>query len=109
LVVAEAANVAAALGGRSVVAPRVSFGDARPRHRGLSHHTRAALALCLGAVRVAWPSGLDRPEGIDVVEVDVTGWEEACGNLPLTHMGRGPADDPWFFASAFAAGRLARG
>jgi hypothetical protein len=23
-------------------------------------------------------------------------------------MGRGPQDDPWFFASAFAAGKLAR-
>ena len=26
---------------------------------------------------------------------------------PLAHMGRGPGDDPWFFAAAFAAGRLA--
>jgi len=23
-------------------------------------------------------------------------------------MGRGPDDDPWFFASAFAAGKVAR-
>jgi hypothetical protein len=109
LAVAEAANVASALGAAPIVGPRVSFGDTRPRHRGLSHHTRSALALCLGEVRVAWPAGLDRPDGVDVVEVDVVGWETACGNLPLTHMGRGPADDPWFFASAFAAGRLARG
>jgi Protein of unknown function (DUF3866) len=108
LAVAEAANVAYALGGAPIVAPRVSFGDVRPRHQGLSHHTRSALALCLGAVRVAWPRGLERPEGVAVVEVDVTGWEAGCSNLPLTHMGRGPADDPWFFASAFAAGRLAR-
>jgi Protein of unknown function (DUF3866) len=109
LAVAEAANVASALGAAPIVAPRVSFGDARPRHRGLSHHTRSALALCLGEVRVAWPTGLDRPEEVDVVEVDVDGWEAACGNLPLTHMGRGRGEDPWFFASAFAAGRLARG
>jgi hypothetical protein len=107
LAVAEMANVASALGALPIVAPRVSFGDARPRHRGLSHHTRSALALCLGAVRVAWPKGLDAPEGVNVVEVDVSGWEVACGNLPLLHMGRGPADDPWFFAAAFAAGRLA--
>ena len=107
LAVAEAANVAAALGAQPVVAPRVSFGDERERHRGLSHHTRAALALCLGDVRVAWPRGLDRPEGVDVVEVDVDGWELACAPLPLSHMGRGPDADPWFFAAAFAAGRLA--
>jgi hypothetical protein len=106
LAVADAANVAAALGARSIVAPRVSFADERARHRGLSHHTRSALALCLGAVRVAWPRGLKSPEGVDVVEVDVTGWEGACASLPLSHMGRGPGDDPWFFAAAFAAGRL---
>lgn len=107
LAVAEAANVASALGALPIVAPRVSFGDPRPRHRGLSHHTRSALALCLGEVRVAWPTGLDKPTGIDVVEVDVSGWEVACGQLPLDHMGRDPTDDPWFFAAAFAAGKLA--
>ncbi|HEX5582203.1 DUF3866 family protein [Gaiella sp.] len=107
LAVADAANIASALGGSPVVAPRVSFGDERERHRGVSHHTRSALALCLGEVRVAWPRGLARPDGIEVDEVDVTGWEDACVSLPLSHMGRGPRDDPWFFAAAFAAGRLA--
>jgi nitrate reductase alpha subunit len=54
----------------------------------------------------AWPAGLDDPPpGARVVDVD--GWANACADLPLAHMGRGPADDPWFFASAFAAGRLA--
>jgi len=107
LAVAEAANVAHALGGRPVVAPRVSFGDDRERHRGLSHHTRSALSLCLGDVRVAWPRGLEPPDGVDVVEVDVDGWEPACAPLSLSHMGRGPDADPWFFAAAYAAGRLA--
>ena len=37
-----------------------------------------------------------------------TGWREAGAGLPLSHMGRGPDDDPSFFAAAFAAGRLAR-
>jgi hypothetical protein len=109
LAVAEAANVASALGAQAIVAPRVSFGDERPRHRGLSHHTRAALARCLGAVRVAWPLGLEPPSGVDVVEVNAAGWEAACAPLPLSHMGRGPGEDPWFFAAAFAAGRLAAG
>ena len=39
--------------------------------------------------------------------VDVEGWRTACEGLPLTHMGRGPDEDPWFFAAAYAAGRLA--
>jgi hypothetical protein len=106
---AEAANVATALGGRPVLAVRVSFGDARERHQGVSHHTRAVLDLCLGKPDVAWPSGLDVPEGLPAVaEIDVSGWGEECEWLPLEHMGRGPNDDPWFFAAAFAAGRLAR-
>lgn len=30
-------------GGEGVIMPRIQFGDHRPRHYGLSHHTRAAL------------------------------------------------------------------
>ena len=109
LAVADAANAAAALGGRAVVAVRYSEGDPRERHRGVSHHTRAALRLVLGTREVAWPVGLPKDEALpDVVEVDVGGWSDACAKLPLAHMGRTAADDPWFFASAFAAGRRAR-
>ena len=105
---AEAANVARALGGTPILAVRVSFGDPRERHQGVSHHTRAVLDLCLGAPAVAWPTGLAAPEGFgSVQEVEVSDWREACEGLPLEHMGRGPDDDPWFFAAAFAAGRLA--
>ncbi len=109
LAAADAANAAGALGGSPVLAPRVSQADARERHRGLSHHTVAALELIPGAVPVAWPAGLDAPSGVEGLEVvDVSGWQEACAGLPLSHMGRGPDDDPWFFAAAFAAGAIAR-
>ena len=106
---AAAVNATVALGGAPIVAPRVSDADRRDRHRGLSHHTRTILGLALGPVTVAWPLGLDPPTDVDVELVDVDGWEDACASLPLSHMGRGPEDDPWFFAAAFAAGRLARG
>ena len=92
---AQAVNAAAALGGRPVVAPRVSGADERPRHRGYSHHTEAVLRLCLAEPVV--------PE-----ELDPAGWREASEGLPLSHMGRGLDDDPEFFAAAFAAGLLAR-
>ena len=110
LAAADAANATAALGGRAVLAARVAFGDPRERHRGLSHHTRAARRLALGDVTIAWPEGLDPPEGdpIDVELVAVDGWQDECRGLVLSHMGRGAADEPWFFAAAFAAGRLAR-
>jgi hypothetical protein len=92
---AQAANAAAALGGRAVIAPRVSRADARERHRGRSHHTDTVMRLCLARPLV--PDDLDAPE-----------WREACDGLPLSHMGRGADEDPDFFAAAFAAGRLAR-
>jgi hypothetical protein len=95
LAAAVAANAALGLGGRPVVAERVSEADPRERHRGVSHHTQAVLDLCLGDVQVA-----EESYGV--------GWREACGELPLEHMGRGPDDDPAFFAAAFAAGRLGR-
>jgi hypothetical protein len=92
---ATAANAAAALGGRPVIAVRASGADPRDRHRGTSHHTQAVLDLCLGDVVLA-------------EEADGEGWQESCVGLPLDHMGRGPADDPAFFAAAFAAGGAAR-
>jgi hypothetical protein len=105
---ADAANAAAALQGRPIVAVRASQGDPRERHRGVSHHTRALLDLCLGEVTVPWPAGYDAPPWLEPrVDVDVGGWQEACAELPLEHMGRGPNDDPLFFAAAFAAGRVA--
>jgi hypothetical protein len=95
LALADAANAATALGGRPVLAVRTSDADLRERHRGVSHHARAVLELCLGEVAVA-------DEG------DGDGWETACAGLPLSHMGRGPDDDPAFFRSAYAAGVAAR-
>jgi hypothetical protein len=109
LAAAEAANAASALGGAPVLAARVSSADERERHRGVSHHTEAVLALCVERVTVAWPEGLEAPAWVEPKQdVDVAGWEEACVGLPLSHMGRGPKEEPWFFAAAFAAGRLAR-
>jgi hypothetical protein len=107
LAVAAALWAAGALGGRPILAPRVSLADERARHSGLSHHSRAVVALCGDPITVAWPGGLEPPEGLAVEVVDVDGWQAACDGLPLETMGRGAAEDPCLFASAFAAGRLA--
>jgi len=95
LALADAANTATALGGRPVLAVRTSEADPRERHRSVSHHAEAVLDLCLGEVIVA-------------SDADGEGWEEACADLPLLHMGRGPEADPAFFRAAFAAGVVAR-
>jgi hypothetical protein len=110
LAASEAANAALALGGRPILAARVSTADPRERHAPVSHHTLAVLELARGALTVAWPQGfpVEPPAGATVEQVDVAGWEAACDGLPLASMGRSAAEDPWFFAAAFAAGRLAR-
>src|SRR5437016_2308525 len=109
LAAADAANTAAALGGAPVLAVRVSSGDERKRHRGVSHHTRAVVELCLGEVAVAWPAGLDAPDWLVTRrEVDVDEWRKTCEGLALDPMRPVPDAEPWFFASAFAAGKLAR-
>jgi hypothetical protein len=95
LALADAANAASALGGRPILALRTSAADARGRHQGVSHHARAVLDLALGELLVAR-------------EQDGEGWEEACAGLPLSHMGRGPVEDPAFFRAAYAAGIAAR-
>jgi uncharacterized protein DUF3866 len=92
---AVAIAAASALGGRPVLTVRVSEGDPRERHRGVSHHSEAVLSLSGGAAVVA-------------TEADASGWREACEGLTLSHMGRGADDDPAFFAAAYAAGVRAR-
>jgi hypothetical protein len=109
LAAAEVANTSRALGAGPILAVRYSDADSRERHRGVSHHTRSVLGLCGPGVTIAWPRGLEAPEWLEPrEEVDVEGWHEDCGRLPLSHMGRGLEDDPCFFMTAFAAGRLAR-
>jgi hypothetical protein len=104
---AEAIWTARMLGGRAILTVRYSERDERERHRGISHHTRAVLQLA-GKAELGWPTGVETPEGLaNLTPVDVHGWREACEGLPLSHMGRGPEEDPAFFQAAFAAGRLA--
>ena len=109
LAAADAANAAGALGGTPILAARVSDADPRGRHRGLSHHTLSVGELVGGEAAVAWPAELELPPELPAAEaVDAGGWREACAGLPLSHMGRGPDEEPSFFAAAYAAGVLAR-
>ena len=109
LAAATAAHAAAALGGAPILAVRASEADPRDRHRGVSHHVRDVLRLAGDGAIAALPEGLDPPEWLQPrAVVDAGGWEKACAGLPLSHMRRGPGDDPLFFAAAFAAGRVAR-
>lgn len=107
-------DTAVALGGRGVLCVRASSADARPRHRGVSHHARTVLDLVRSPVAVPVPAELVAalaPEALrhsvqPIADVPV-GEMLAALDLSVTSMGRGPDEDPLFFASAAAAGRYA--
>ena len=109
------AHAALSLNLPTLISPRLSSSDPRPRHQGLSHHTRTVLQLLLAQVTVAIPE--EEPEiaaalepfdhHLEQVPVDLKGY--AAANLPASTMGRSLQDDPLFFAAALASGtHLAR-
>ena len=109
--VASILDLASALGARPVAIARMSDGDGRSRHQGLSHHTRTALDLVRSDVLVAVPAGepADLPARHDVRLADPVAIADllAAEGLRVTTMGRGPEADPLFFAAAAAAGTVA--
>lgn len=128
----EALNAAAVLAGAPVAALRVSGADARPRHRGISHHSLTAVgrvATARASVVVPRFDGVDLPAeaaptaGLDEL-IDsqlpalahhhlrherVDGLYDALLASPvrLSTMGRSLAQDPAAFLAAAAAGRFA--
>jgi Protein of unknown function (DUF3866) len=114
---AIAANAALSLGGKPVLAPRISLADPRARHRGLSHHTRSVLAATLGGCRVAFPLGntagvfdWEIPARHTYVQVPygAGGLDERFG-VTFESMERGYKEDTAFFDAAAAAVALALG
>lgn len=105
---AAVTDAASALGARVALCSRASAADARPRHRGVSHHVRTVLRLTHGSVALPLPASLaDQVDGATVVaEPDVPTVLRAL-DVQITSMGRGPAEDPAFFAAAGAAGAWA--
>ncbi|OLE37417.1 MAG: hypothetical protein AUG48_04465 [Actinobacteria bacterium 13_1_20CM_3_68_9] len=129
LVALDSAHAALALRLPTLLSPRLSSTDPRPRHRGLSHHTASVLELLLASVRIpvpeieleGWPTGTEGVEEVDlpsvldalhrvcadrhdvaVEPVDLKGY--AASGLPALAMGRTIAQDPLFFAAALAGG-----
>ena len=131
----DSAHAALALALPTLVCPRLSSSDPRPRHRGLSHHSASVLELLLAAVRVPVPeAGISgwplleesAPEGgsaqaalddliaitggrhdLAVEPIDLDGY--AASGLPARTMSRSIEDDPLFFAAPLAAGRALAG
>jgi hypothetical protein len=107
----DSAHAALALGCETLIAPRMSSGDPRPRHRGISHHTCTVLELLLAPVVVALPKdAVEQPPAPRAAHetrrgaADLPGY--AASGLPARTMGRGIDEDPLFFAAALAAGSV---
>ena len=101
-----------ALNGVPVLAVRASEADPRPRHRGVSHHTRTVLELSGAGFLVATPQGADAgfvapPHEHRPVTLPPLAALAALVAADLATMGRGPDEDPTFFLHAAAAGALA--
>jgi hypothetical protein len=106
--VAGVIDAADQMGARVALCSRASGADARARHRGVSHHVRTILGLAAARPELPLPAEL-APEivGSSVVEPpDITGVLAAL-DLQVTTMGRGPDEDPVFFAAAASAGAWA--
>ena len=107
MVALDVIHAGLALGAPFLLSPRISSGDERPRHRGLSHHSRAVLELALGPVGLPVPAEFqdlvpEGIEGVEVVEVDLEGYGNS--GLPRKTMGRDLEEDRPFFAGPLAAG-----
>jgi hypothetical protein len=111
LVALDSAHAALALDATTVVVPRMSSGDPRPRHRGLSHHTRTVLELMLRPAIVALPEGA-APELPGSHEArggvaDLDGYR--ASGLPARTMGRAIEEDELFFRASLAGGSVLAG
>jgi hypothetical protein len=105
-------DAVSALGGVPIVAARTSAADARSRHSGLSHHTATALRLAARPAVVAHAEGtaaftVPEPHRQETVAVPIVADVLARQGVEVRTMGRGPEEDPLFFATTAAAAVLA--
>ncbi len=106
--VAGVIDAADRMGARVALCSRASGADARERHRGVSHHVRTVLGLAAVRPELPVPPDLaDELVGSSVVEPPDVAAILAALDLRVTTMGRGPDDDPLFFAAAGSAGAWA--
>ncbi|MCO8270114.1 DUF3866 family protein [Actinoplanes sp. TRM 88003] len=119
----EAVNAIGTLGGRPVGSLRISTGDGRERHRGVSHHSLTAYGkVALLPADLPVPDGLEQALAAEIdaalaplaarhrlPRVPVDGLDQAlrASPVPLSTMGRKLDQDYAYFLAAAAAGRFA--
>jgi hypothetical protein len=118
----DSAHAGLALGCEALIVARMSSGDPRARHRGISHHTLTVLDLLLAPVTVALPAGMRSPVGADLraglgavfggampsrpgLELDV----ERPARITRHDWRRATVDLPAYAASGLSAHTMGRG
>jgi len=125
--VGEWVNAVHALAGVPIVIPRMSIGDARERHRGISHHTLTALQVAAREKAIvplpvtgiaAWDERI-AAQAEAIADRHCLQWlaapspdviASALANYPrsVTTMGRSLSEDPLFFQAVCCAAETAR-
>jgi hypothetical protein len=106
--VAGVIDAAHRMGARVALCSRASSADQRRRHQGVSHHVRTILGLAAARPVLPVPPDLaGELVGSTAVAPPDAAAVLADLELRVTSMGRGPEDDPAFFAAASAAGAWA--
>lgn len=112
-------NAVLQLGGTAVAIPRLSEGDARTRHLGMSHHTRTVLSRVVQEqVFLPLPEyfrKLATSQDLENLGHKIA-WEQTEASyaalfeadLPFSTMGRGLQDDPLFFHGVLASAQFLR-
>jgi hypothetical protein len=112
MAVVEALHSAAALGGRAILAPRISGSEARLRHMGLSRHTLTQLRALHVPVEVPYRAGSRVLVEAAMHTHPQHRWEPVADPPSesfellkgLESMGRTVREDPVFFTAAWCAG-----
>jgi len=119
-----ALDAAVIMGGKAIAPLRISFGDQRTRHYGISHHSLTVLAeIVQNRVSVPLPvlsedknriiydqmtaAGIDKKHHLVEIQAAETLDLLEGQQLNVTTMGRSLREEPEFFMSAGAAGILA--
>lgn len=114
-------NAINSLGGMPIVVPRISFNDARPRHRGISHHTLTVISEIVNEKSTLILPILEGKEADyinkqieefnikdkhDIIMEDGKKIKEALGffEIKTTTMGRGINQDLEYFIALGAVG-----
>ena len=120
----QVVNAVSALGGQPVIIPRLSFADPRPRHHGLSHHSRTILkTVILTGGWIGLPELENRKRELVQQQITSAGLESryifvekntapltvelAKYDLKVSTMGRTYSQDAEFFGAAWASGLVA--